>query len=340
MCFTVAITLIFPQVVGAQYFTAGKGDLLAGFRKTGSYQGSYELLVNLGNVTNFLALPAGSSITMSNYTASQLSAAFSDYNHLQWSVFSAVDGAPFSSWPNSSGFYLDTIWFTLPRTTVNTQTTPPTRGSESAQGNVVTQIASIRNGGNTLSSYGSPATNANNNPLVIREPAGDASSYSKFAADPLYPALGDFGGNLAAGNAENITPASFSSAVVSDFYQSVTDGHVDPSTGNTTGAAYFMGYFTLNTDGTLTFTRASIATAQPPVPLITSITRTNTTAYVSFTTTNGGFTYSLYFTNATGLAAPIANWPVSPITITGNGLTNTLQDTTTDPLRFYRVGVH
>lgn len=95
------------------------------------------------------------------------------------------------------------------------------------------------------------------------------------------------------------------------------------------------GTFTLSGSGTLTFN--TVATT-PPAPKIVTITRTNTTSYISFTTTNGSFTYKLYFTNSAGLSTPTTNWPVGT-SIVGNGLTNTLQNTTTDANRFYRIGV-
>ena len=88
----------------------------------------------------------------------------------------------------------------------------------------------------------------------------------------------------------------------------------------------------------MTFTRASAVTAPPPAPAITAITRTNTTAYVSFTTTSGSFTYSLYYTNSAGLGAATTNWPHAA-SVTGDGSIKTLTDTTTDAARFYRIGV-
>src|ERR1044071_409513 len=76
-----------------QNFTANKGDLVAGFRKTGGSQGSYELIVNLGNITNFEALAAGASTNISTYAPSNLTAAFSSLNNLQWSVFAGFSGS-------------------------------------------------------------------------------------------------------------------------------------------------------------------------------------------------------------------------------------------------------
>lgn len=323
----------FPGSAGAQYFSATKGDLIAGFRKSSPYQGSYELVVKLGSVTNFLALPAGTTIPMNNFTPTQLSAAFSDYNNLQWSVFSRVNGAPNSSW---SGYHLGTIWFTLPRSAAGTQTMPPARAPYGSQGYVTSDINSIADNA-ALYSSSQGSTSQNNSAVLVRELVGNQYAFSQFIANPLYPAVGDFGGNLAAGNAENTTPASFTAAVVSDLYQSVPQTYVDPTTGTYDGAAYYVGYFTLNPDGTMTFTRASAVTAPPPAPTITAITRTGNTANISFTTTTGSFTYSLYYTNSAGLAASTTNWPHAA-SVNGDGSVKTLSDTTTDANRFYRIG--
>ncbi len=331
-CLNLAILAVFalPEIAGAQNFTAGKGDLLAGFRTPGA--GSYELVVNVGSVTNFLAQPAGTVIPINNFSPSQLSDAFSSYNNLQWSVSATFTGPPNSTW---SGFQLDTIWFTLPRSSPGTQTSPLARRSNSSQALVVSAINSIGIGANTLS-VRIGTTNTDNNTVLVREPTGDANDYSVFVEDPQNITLGDFGGNMPS-TVENTTPASFTSAVVSDLYQSVPTGYADPNTGNTSGSAYYVGYFTLNPSGTMTFTRASAA--QPPVPRIVSITRSGSTSTIFFTTTNGP-TYTLYFTNSTGLTTSVTNWPSSPTTLVGNGLTNSLSDTTTATNRFYRVGAH
>ena len=48
-------------------------------------------------------------------------------------------------------------------------------------------------------------------------------------------------------------------------------------------------------------------------------------------------TYTLCFTNAAGVGAPVSNWPSLPRAISGDGTAKSFQDTTTDPSRFYRV---
>lgn len=100
-----------------------------------------------------------------------------------------------------------------------------------------------------------------------------------------------------------------------------------------------LGTFSLAANGVVTYNIVSTTASAPP-PQITSVTRLGNTSTISFTTTNGSFTYSLYYTNATGLTAPVTNWPSSPTTLVGNGSINSLSDTTTATNRFYRIGVH
>jgi hypothetical protein len=332
----IVTSLLAPRAAQAQFFTyTGKGDLMAGFRQPGV--SSYELVVNLGNITNYLALSAGATISMTNFSASQLSDAFSSYNNLQWSVFATFTGPPNSTW---AGYQLNTIWFTAPRADISSKTTSPARRSGSSQSPVLQEINSIGTGAHTTS-VNLGTTNADNTPFLVRESASDPHNLnlSIFMADPQDSTVGDFGGNMPA-TVENTTPSAFNSAVRSDLYQSVPTGYNDPNSGTTSGAAYYVGYFTLNPNGTMSFTRASIATAQPPAPQIVSITRSGSTSMIYFTTTNGTFTYSLSFTNSTGLTAPVTNWPSLPTTLVGDGATNHLSDTTTDSNRFYRVWVH
>ncbi len=134
---------------------------------------------------------------------------------------------------------------------------------------------------------------------------GSPSSYVSVKADPN-------------GQGKTSTP----------FYSMVADG----------SAAVKVGTFTLNGTGTLTFSTVTTV-ATPPAPRIVNIARAGGTTTVFFTTTNGNFSYKLYCTNSAGLTAPAANWPALSTSVTGNGQTNFLQDTTTDATRFYRVGV-
>jgi hypothetical protein len=143
------------------------------------------------------------------------------------------------------------------------------------------------------------------------------------------------------GNLENTTPTGFTGSIRSDLYEvrPLTDaqGHpiVDPHTG-TSGLAYYVGYFELTSAGALSFKREAASTAPPP-PQILSLTRAGTSSTIYFTTVSGA-TYTLFYTDAAGLTTPITSWNSSPTTIVGNGNTGSLTDTTSDAVRFYRVG--
>src|SRR5271170_6074164 len=110
------------QASGSTFSFQEYGDVLAGFRKTGNYAGNYEMVSDLGSIINFLNVAAGTTITITNFTPGQLTDAFTNYNNLQWSVFASFPGD--TSWSTSLGvFPTQSIWFTLPGTNVNLQTT-------------------------------------------------------------------------------------------------------------------------------------------------------------------------------------------------------------------------
>jgi PKD repeat protein len=318
--------LAWPQMSSAQiYFTAtGSGDVDATFRKWGQYQEDYEMVVYLGNITNFLALPAGATTNISNYSTSQLDTMCPDnLNNLQWAVFSTFDlndtQTPLGFFPGS------TCWFTVPRANVKIQTTPFERDSLTGTDNLASQMGSLAVAANSISQQtvqdGGGSTNADNNTLVILESlatfeTGEAGlTVSSLIGDANNYALGDFRGLLFQNDdvyAENVTSNKFTSPAISDFYQDVPDSDandglfIDPITGLTNGAVYYVGYFTLNPSGTMTFTRAAAVTT----PAAGSITAT---------LTNGFAPLKVVFTNtATGT---ITNW----IWNFGNGviLTNT-----------------
>lgn len=262
--------LVLPELASAQFFSFDPyGDVVAGFRKTGVNAGNYELVVNLGSVTNFLAMSPGTTIIISNFSPSQLTDAFTNYNNLQWSTFAGVPAAgrnpppwvtPLGSFPANS------IWYTLPGTNVSTQTTPPARATSAAQSNQRSLMSSVGSSATSIAGF-IGVTNADNNSALVREPVS-YSSYilTAFIGDINFPTNGDFGASGAPlpQTVENWTPPSFTSAQRSDFYQVCPIGQTDPLNGLTNGSAYFAGYFILNPNGTMTFTRAA---ATPPTPV-------------------------------------------------------------------------
>lgn len=319
--------LSFANIAQCQYFTSNKGDLLLGFRKLlPTTAGTYELVVNIGNITNFEALAPGATTNISNYTPTQLSAAFSSYGYIQWSVFGSFVGS--TAW---AGFPGSTLWLTKARG--SSQSTPPVRSVASSQQTTRQSVLGVGTGASTIS-QNIGTTNSTNNLVLVQEYHNDSSALTAFIDDPSTLGYGDFGGTLSY-SIENTNPASFTSATRSDLYQVCPANTTDPITHLTTGSGYFVGYFQLNTDGTMSFTRASASAPPPPSPTLT-VTRSANVSTISFLSTNGA-TYTLYFTNSAGLATPTTNWPSLPGTLSGNNSVLNFQDTTTASERIYRV---
>jgi hypothetical protein len=340
------------QLASAQNFTAStNGDLIAGFRKTGANAGNYELVVDLGSVTNLLAMSTGATVTMSNLTSGVLSDSFPTGNgNLQWSVFSYCNRSASVYWTNSFGvFPSSTVWYTLSSgTNTTTQTTPPARNPHSSQALLDARMWSVVFGAETISAAPPDVTNADNNSFLVREPASDDGTQTTLndfiAGDQNNPGLGDFGGSTINYSVECTNPASFTSPTRSDFYQSCPDSggttYTDPITGQTTGNCYLVGYFLMNPNGTMTFTRAQTnsSSGPPPAPVL-SIQRSGNTSTISFNTTNGA-NYTLVCTNSGGLSTPRSTWPVVGSSITGAGGSTNFTDTTTDTRRVYSVIAH
>jgi hypothetical protein len=338
--------IISPNLASAQFFTTiGYGDELAGFRKTGQFAGNYELVVNIGNITNLLTTAPGAQVDISNYSPAQLSDAFPDgFGNLQWSVFASFQNP--DPWTNNLGvFPPNSCWYTFARTNVDVQSTPPKRQSYVSQGSLKNKMLGVAQGASSIS-VGLAVTNADNNSVLVREPV-TATEYilTTFIGDISDPTFGNFGGSTLNFSVENTTPTGFPAIARSDLYQSCpassrTYGpYVDPITGLTNGATYFVGYFTLDPSGTMTFTRASTnSVVPPPPPPQLSVGNSGTTITISFATTNGA-TYTLYYTNVAGLSAPVSSW-ASLGTLVGDGTTKSFTDAISDAVRFYRVGAH
>jgi len=298
-----------PAWAGFQY---NNQDVVVGFRGAGSF----ELVVNAGSVSNLLSVPIGNTITIANLTAGQLTTAFSGgVNSVKWSASACIetDGNP--SYP------LQTLWVTRARSSYDNQTTAWKRFSELSQGSVSSHIDGI---GNSAVQYGlGVPTDANNTSTGVVIPAATTAPYEKNIG---------LNGNFAItfqGNVEAATAATFTTdgqPIRSDFYQ------IKPDDNNANLPGTYLGYFTFNTNGVLTYTAGPSPLAAPTV---TSVTRSGTTTTISFSTQNA-VQYSLSFTNSQGLSSPVATWPNAG-TVTGNGGTKSLTHTTSATNLFYKV---
>src|SRR5208282_3159484 len=134
------------QVSQAQVFTYRTADLCLGFRKTGSYQEANEVVVDIGQASNYVDIAIGTTIPVPNFTASQLSpGSFTSFDNLQWSVTGGYIGTTYSGYPK------DTVWVTAPRSSMSIQTTAPTRLTSSLQASIYVKIQSIFGGAKDIS---------------------------------------------------------------------------------------------------------------------------------------------------------------------------------------------
>jgi hypothetical protein len=291
-------------------------------------------------------VPIGTQIPINKFSAAQLvPGSFTSLSNLSWSVTGDYQGTTYAGYPTY------TLWMSVPRDNNSSRSSDALRLARADQNTVRSKIDSIFANASYVSKD-LATSNQFNTFTFVRESINSygahiVSVWMSSVVDNTIGTLNDTWPNTEpnSGNLELTTPDTFATGFVrSDLYEvrPVADAQgnpiVDPHTG-TSGLAYYVGYFELNANGTMKFVReaASTQSAPPPPPNIVGIHKSGNTSTISFTTTNGA-TYTLFFTNQAGLTTPVSNWPSSATTLIGNGGTNSLPDTTADPVRFYRVG--
>jgi len=150
---------------------------------------------------------------------------------------------------------------------------------------------------------------------------------------------------VAFGNANSWNTETLSGTLDNDFINAYANPNASGAATATLwqvptgGTPTALGKFTLNSSGLLTFSTNLVSSAPAPQIQYKLTTRNSNTTTVYFTTVSGHI-YTLYYTNSTGLLAPVSKWPTNTTTISGNGSVESLTDTTATPNRFYTVGVH
>jgi hypothetical protein len=332
---TSASLMMLGQQAGAQPFNVNLGDLCLGFRKVSPFTENNEAVVDIGSVLTLVNLSAGASNNVTGYSSSQLTPdTFTSLNNLTWSAFCGLSSQTLSSYP------VGTLWVTKARSTFGTQSSPPDRLDQGQLQSVEGEIDSITFGGMQISARYSAG--ADNTTTYVKEPLNlpNVTQGQNLGAyigggDPTKGTFGDnwVDKNFSPVNAEISTPSSFSSPVQSDLYQVVPNGFIDPNNSQTSGKAYYVGYFQLNTDGTMFFIRAS-ATVSVPAPNI-KLVRSGTSDTVSFLSTSG-VTYKLY--SSTDLTTPHSGWTQIGGTVTGDGNMKSFPaDISSTDTKFYRV---
>jgi len=288
-------------------FTANNDELLLGFT-IGASTG--DLVIDLGTATQVGVSGASTVDLIANHNVgetaaqllAQLNGLYGSMNSLQWGV---VGGHVANA--SSSAIY----------TTVSHGAAVPLVGSAGTLDSAVITV------GQGVSDFTGP--NANQAIVDPTQNYGESWTEEVGSSSSIWQK-----------NASNPISTTLSTFATSGINYSLADLYVRSNTVASTPV--YKGYFTLGSDGSLTFTPGGAASTPPPRPRLW-VTRSGNTSTISFGTTNGAI-YSLYYTNATGLSSHTTNWTVSATTVTGNGLTNSILDTSTDPNRFYRVLAH
>jgi hypothetical protein len=332
---TSASLLMLSQEAGAQPFNVNLGDLCLGFRKVSPFTENNEAVVNIGSVLTLVNMSAGASNNVTGYSPSQLTPdTFTSLSNLTWSAFCGLSSVTLSGYP------VGTLWVTKGRSTFGTQSSPPDRLDQGQLQSVDGIIDSITFGGMQISARYSAGPD--NTTTYVKEPLNlpnvtqgqNLGAYIS-GSDATKGTFEDnwVDKNFSPVNAEISTPIIFSSPVQSDLYQVVPKDFTDPNNGQTSGKAYYVGYFQLNPDGTMFFIRASANVPAPTIKLV----RTGTSDTISFLSTSG-VTYKLY--SSTDLTTPRSGWGQVGGTITGDGNMKSFPPNTTsatDTPLFYRV---
>jgi hypothetical protein len=309
-------------------FTDTSRDLMLVFRKTGfdgtGTVGSYVFEVDIGQASTYYGAALGSTIPITAYSASsQLSTVFDDLNDLSWSVGGCVPAAGDSGDPSKPA---NTLWVTDPRPAPGTSNPAWVRKSTYSQAGPDSHIDAILV--NALKYAGLTTNSTYNTSTSLAIPVGEGDD-----ATGSLGALGNYQGTFTGdgeglNDVENTTSATFTTAGLtsqSDLYE------LQPGS----GAGTYLGYFELGTDGSLTFHALPLSYPAPTL----SVTKGSSSVFISFPSATNG-TYTLYYTNAAGLTAPVSTWPTVSTNVTGDGTVKAFQQPNSATATFYTVSVH
>ncbi len=293
------------------------GDVLICFRNAGA---GYDLVVDAGPVATFAGYAANSRHTVSAYSAAQLADLNANYGSTSWSAFTCLaDGTLYVTRANTNAV-------------VYTQTAPLAEQSYGIQSITAGRIGMIPTGAtNFLGNASAPYSDSTLAAIVEDDISASSPNYLSGTSyhDALFGSYGSatFNGTLTK-TPEITTPSNFKNLgknLRSDFYQ------VMPTA--TYGQATMIGYFELNTNGTMSYVAYP---TQTPVIEKTTFVRTGNVNTFNYDTGLYG-TYTLRATNAAGLTVPPTSWPSLGTLSSGDLNSHVATDTTTATNRFYSI---
>lgn len=213
----VALTLASQAAKATLVYTSG--DLFLGFKGTGDAQ---DYLVDIGNVSQFSSLSAGSSVTVNTggSISADLVTAFGSSWFSDGSVFWSITGTTYDGVSNLTS----TLYATRARSNASVQSQPWVGRSNSGQVESVTLLQEL------AGKYVQDGTAAGTSKATFQDATAD-NTYAK-----LTSANNDF---AIGGSVKGKTSA------VLDFYR------IDPVDSQ---AATYLGSFTIGSNGVVTFT--------------------------------------------------------------------------------------
>lgn len=281
----------------ARAWTYSDTDALLIFRASGFNDVEF----NIGNVSQFTNLAAGTTITVSGWNASLATGTFgSDLTGV--SVIVAATTSPFAASKAS--------WLSGQDTGVIVTDGGTPSSWQSKFWSSINAIGTKP----ILNTVPPASTNAYSIDPSSADTQGASYDYIVTGGGTRASQIAYLGGN-AAFNVEGLVPSSFA------FWR------IAPST-----TAKYIGTFTITTNGVLTFTAGPLTVVTAPI--ITGITRSGNISTVSFTTIASG-NYWLNYTNT--LTGSSTNWPIAGGPIAGDGGNHSLTHTNAGGLGFYRV---
>ncbi len=304
-------------------FVYGDRDLILCFREDLAVPpASYVVEVDIGPASTYYGAAIGSVTPITQYSTSLLTSTFASFDTLSWSVSGCV---PYAGDGGDQTIPEETLWATDPRIDALDLAAPWVANGSNPQSLGANEIASIQFNAGQYSA--SVASGAQNTGTAIVIPVG---LIPDFSCDAFLGVNGNLNGRFE-GVVETTTPPDFSSGTEApsraDFYQ------LEPSTGGAHPAGTYLGYFELAVNGSMVFYRL----AGPP-PAI-SVGVSSGTSTISFQTAVGA-TYTLCYTNTSGLSSPISTWTKYTPTIAGDGTVKSFQVPVSGDSTIYSVQDH
>jgi len=308
---------LWPALPAAAW-TYTEGDVLLIFRQSatpGTYPSpNYDVEFDLGSVNNFLGHPNGYTTTVSGWNLANLQAVYgTDLTGVSVILIAATSPTNANPTAYFSAALPQSFWLNgiEPYHTAYTVSPSVWQAAWSRINAVGTRPGLYLPASQQKVSYAFPPSSVLSYDRIVSSDNWVAAGADGYVHNDWLPQFGGW----APFTVETVAPGSFGFLAVT------------PSTAPAKPLDSYIGTFTINAAGVLSFT------AGPPTPVITGINRSGTVNTISFSTGLGG-NYSLLYTNTLGGST---NWPAAGGSLVGDGNIDSLTHVDTDGAGYYRV---